>query len=179
VKDQPSVPEDERWWALGLSPRPGGNPPEIPPDYLYEPESNLYWSPRNPGFIPPRTSPPIIDRRVLPSGEIKEWERPRSIPDDFIYDPEVDGYYPAGEASDFDPVASLAEFEEARRRGEFTGGLITNEQLIASGAIDPTKSRRKPLRGKASRTDKRQLDLFGDDDDASGEEEASDDDDAE
>ena len=36
----------------------------------------------------PRTTPPVIDRRVLPNGEVEEWERGPTIPDDFIYDPE-------------------------------------------------------------------------------------------
>jgi hypothetical protein len=35
----------------------------------------------------------VKDRRVLPSGEIEEWEREKTIPDDFVYDPETDSYY--------------------------------------------------------------------------------------
>jgi len=39
----------------------------------------------------------VKDRRVLPNGEIEEWERGRSTPDDFIYDPETNCYYAPGE----------------------------------------------------------------------------------
>jgi hypothetical protein len=50
---------------------------------------------------PPRTTPPVIDRRVLPNGEVQEWERGPTIPDDFIYDPETHSYYAPGEGSEW------------------------------------------------------------------------------
>jgi hypothetical protein len=162
VKDQLSLTQDEPWWAVGLTPRPGGNPPDIPPDYLYDPESNVYWNPRKPRFIPPRTTPAVIDRRVLSNGEIEEWERPRTIPDDFIYDPETHSYYAPGEVSTFDAEAFHQEtmriIEEVRREPP-----IPPEKLrVPPGTLDVPPAWRKSLGGE------RQRDLFSDlsDDDA-------------
>lgn len=106
---------------------------------------------------PPRTTPPIIDRRVLPSGEVEEWERTSTIPDDFIYDPETHSYYPPGEPTTFDAEAWMRDFEEARRRGDFGDGrLISADELRAAGALRKPGKRRKSLGGRP----KEQLDLF-------------------
>jgi hypothetical protein len=132
---------------------------------------------------PPRTTPPIIDRRVLPSGEVEEWERNPTIPDDFIYDPETHAYYAPGEPVNWDIEAELREFEEARRRGDFGDGrLISVDELRAAGALVTPETRRKTLGGGPPK--KQQLDLFdamlGDDDEADeGEPEPEDDDDRE
>lgn len=108
---------------------------------------------------PPRTTPPVIDRRVLPNGEVKEWERPATIPDDFIYDPEVDGYYPAGEPSGWDAEAALRklrEYLDNRTEKERRYGLISVDRLRAAGALVTPDRKKKTLGGKQ----KRQLDLF-------------------
>lgn len=165
MKDQRSPTEDdEPWWALGLTPKPGGNPPDIPPHFLYDPEDDVYWNPLRPSWMRPRTTPPVIDRRVLPDGEVEEWERPATIPDDFIYDPETHSYYPPGEPSMFDAEAFMREFREEmdnRSEEERRKGLITVDQLRAAGALDFPAAWRKSLGGG-------ERDLFSDlvDDDA-------------
>jgi hypothetical protein len=89
----------------------------------------------------------VIDRRVLPSGEIKEWERPATIPDDFIYDPEIDAYYPPGEATTFDWETWRREFDlerEERRRNPPKGPhLFTRDMLIAAGALNVKREKPK------------------------------------
>src|SRR4051794_9147627 len=96
---------------------------------------------------PPRTTPPVIDRRVLPNGEIREWERAATIPDDFIYDPELDAYYAPGEGTTFDKEAWQREFDrdmEERRRNPPKGPhLITRDMLLAAGALNVKREQRK------------------------------------
>ncbi len=96
----------------------------------------------------PRTTPPVIDRRVLPNGEVEEWERPATIPDDFIYDPEENAYYPPGEPSGWDMEAWLREFREElanRSEEERRKGLISVDRLRAAGALDVPAAWRKSL----------------------------------
>jgi hypothetical protein len=101
----------------------------------------------------------VIDRRVLPSGEVEEWERAATIPDDFIYDPEIDAYYPPGEPVTWDFEAQRREFEEARRRGDFgDGGLISRDELLGAQAVSPPPSQRKARPSRPPRNE--QLDLF-------------------
>ncbi len=104
---------------------------------------------------PPRTTPPVIDRRVLPNGEVKEWERGPSIPDDFIYDPEADAYYPPGEPSMYDAAAASRELQEVLKQ-ERRGGLISRDQLLAAKALITPDKRRKTLGGGPQR----KMDLF-------------------
>lgn len=168
MTDRPSTTQDERWWASGLTPRPGGNPPEIPADYLYDPKSNVYWDPLRPGFIPPRTTPPVIDRRVLPNGEVEEWERARSIPDDFIYDPEADAYFAPGNepgAPKTNDIEALTQrirdtIAEIRSRPRIPQDQVPK---IPPGLLDKSKRRRQT---KPRERDTRQRTLFGEDDDA-------------
>ena len=77
--------------------------------------------------------------------------RPRTIPDDFIWDEETQGWYPPGEPSTYDPTEWRREFEAARRRGEFDGGLITVDDLRAAGALDVPAAWRKSLGGEERR----------------------------
>lgn len=122
------------------------------------------------------------DRRVLPNGEIEEWERGKSTPDDFIYDPETDAYYAPGEPADLSGGETFEEFCEKIRkiREEMRNNpgphLITADEVrawkAAATASPVQKSRRKP---KAQPND-RQRDLFADlrnDDDAANGEEPS------
>jgi hypothetical protein len=131
---------------------------------------------------PPRTTPPIIDRRVLPSGEVEEWERNPTIPDDFIYDPEEHAYYPPGEPVTWDIEADMREFEEARRRGDFRDGdLVAAEmKLRAAGALRKPGKRHKSSGVKSpSAKPQRQLDLFGEEETPGENQTASDAEDAE
>lgn len=100
------------------------------------------------------------------SGDRKEPVRPKTIPDDFIYDPDTESYYPPGEPSTFDAAAWLREFEEARRRGEFGGGLISVDELRAAGALDCPPAWRKSLSAgcKSPEVQRDLFSLFGDDD---------------
>jgi hypothetical protein len=79
------------------------------------------------------------------SSDNNEPQRPNTIPDDFIWDPENECWYPPGEPSTFDVAAYLRRFEEARRRGEFAGGLISVDELRAAGALGAPAARRKSL----------------------------------
>lgn len=166
MKGQRSPTEDEHWLTFGLAPKPGGNPPGIPADYLYDPDGDVYWNPRHPGrFMRPRTTPAVIDRRVLPNGEVEEWERPGTIPDDFIYDPETHSYYPPGERTKFDVEAWMREFKEEmsnESEEERRKGLISVDVLRAAGALDVPPSWRKSLGGGRNlrRNDLEQRDLF-------------------
>lgn len=164
MTEQHSPTEHEPWWARGLTPNPEGNPPDVPPDYLYDPKSNTYWSPQKPWFISPRTTPPIIDRRVLPNGEIEEWERAFTIPDDFIYDPETHSYYPPGEPGEpFDSEAWLREFREEwdkRSEEERHPGLFNADELRAAGAFDVPPEWRKSLSAGTERTERKERNLF-------------------
>jgi len=114
---------------------------------------------------PPRTTPPIIDRRVLPNGEIEEWERISTIPDDFIYDPEEHSYYPPGEGVTWDFEGDLLKIKEARRRRE-------ESREYPPGTIIwvDWEPRKKGTKGRKSLGggSQEQLDLFAglDDDDA-------------
>jgi hypothetical protein len=125
---------------------------------------------------PPRTTPPVIDRRVLPSGEVEEWERAATIPDDFIYDPVSHSYYAPGEPSSFDAEAfcqSIREITEERRRAP----PIPREQLLVpAGTLHVPASRRKSL---GCRPEERQRGLFDDQDALADEQPASGADDAE
>lgn len=153
MKDQPSPTEDEHSLAFGLTPKPGGNPPSIPPDYLYDAELDVYLNPRNPDRFMPAPKPS---------------NNPPGIPPEFIYDEKHGGYIAPGEPSGyFDVEAWMREFreemdnlpEEERRKG-----LITVDQLRAAGALDVPAAWRKSLGGGKER------DLFSDlvDDDAPG-----------
>jgi hypothetical protein len=106
------------------------------------------WSPERPRFIKPRTNAPVIDRRVLPNGEIEEWERPRTIPDDFIYDPEINAYYPPGEPSNWSVAEWEKEFEEEWKDVPPYEGphLISADELRALGAFDYPPGWRTSLR---------------------------------
>ena len=77
--------------------------------------------------------------------------RPKTIPDDFIWDSEIQGWYAPGEPSTYDPTEWRREFEAARRRGEFDGGLITVDELRAAGALDVPAEWRKSLGGEERR----------------------------
>jgi hypothetical protein len=93
------------------------------------------------------------------SGDSNEPPRPKTIPDDFLWDPVEEGWYPPGEASTWDSAAWRREFEEARRRGDFgQGGLISRDELLAAGALNVSRGKRKTLGGKRDH-----LPLFPDD----------------
>jgi hypothetical protein len=94
--------------------------------------------------------------------------RSKTIPDDFIWDEELQGWIPPGEPSTYDPTEWRRRFEESRRRGEFTGGLISVDQLRAAGALDVPAAWRKSLGGE----ERRQL-LPGFDDDEQAEQSAT------
>jgi hypothetical protein len=79
------------------------------------------------------------------SPDKSEPPRLRTTPDDFIWDEETQAWYPPGEPSTYDPTEWRREFEEARRRGEFDGGLITVDELRAAGALDVPAEWRKSL----------------------------------
>ena len=100
-----------------------------------------------------------------PSGSNYEPEPPRlsTTPDDFIWDPERQGWYAPGEPSLWDAEAWCREFEEARRRGEYSGGLISRDELLAAGALNVPPSGRKSLSAGVKRE---HLPLFPDDDTA-------------
>ena len=124
---------------------------------------------------PPRTTPPVIDRRLLPNGEIEEWERAATIPDDFIYDPEINAYYPPGEATVFDVEAWRREFDrdrEERHRNPPKGPhLITRDMLLAAGALNVKPEGRKTKGEKARPL----FDLIDEADASADEQSASDD----
>jgi hypothetical protein len=153
VKDPHSPTADEHSLAFGLKPRPGGNPPGIPPDYLYDPDLNLYLNPRNPDrFMKPRE----------PSNN------PPGIPPEFVYDPEYDAYFPPGTPGDLPPgyLRRLREeIEKARNNGE-DPHLVFVDELRAAGALDVPPAWRKSL------SDERDLfsELNGDDNDPEAEE---------
>jgi hypothetical protein len=95
---------------------------------------------------PPRTTPPVIDRRVLPNGEVEEWERVSTIPDDFIYDPETDAYYAPGEPSYDDAEERSKELQQIIRELPTDGPhLISVYMLRAMGALDCPPEWRKSL----------------------------------
>ncbi len=75
--------------------------------------------------------------------------RLKTTPDDFIWDEETQAWYPPGEPSNYDPTEWRREFEAARRRGEFSGGLISVDQLRAMGALDVPAEWRKSLGGES------------------------------
>jgi hypothetical protein len=99
----------------------------------------------------------VIDRRVLPNGEVEEWERTSTIPDDFIYDPETHSYYPPGEPVTWDIAAEMRDFEEARQRGDFKTNF-TEEELQLNWTPRQRAKGRKSLGGGAKK--KEQLELF-------------------
>ena len=94
--------------------------------------------------------------------DTKEPPRPRTIPDDFLWDEQVQGWYPPGEPSTYDHEAWRREFEEMRRRGDFgQGGLISRDELLAAGALNVSRGKRKTLGGERDH-----LPLFPDDDES-------------
>ena len=94
------------------------------------------------------------------SGDSNEPPRPKTIPDDFLWDPVEQGWYAPGEPSNYDHEAWRREFEEARRRGDFgQGGLISRDELLAAGALNVSRGKRKKLG-----VERDHLPLFPDDD---------------
>lgn len=95
---------------------------------------------------PPRTTPPVIDRRVLPNGEVEEWERCATIPEDFIYDPDTDAYFAPGEPGYDDAEERLKELQQIIRELPTDGPhLISVDMLRAMGALDCPPEWRKSL----------------------------------
>ncbi len=79
------------------------------------------------------------------SPDSSEPPRSKTIPDDFIWDEEMQGWYPPGEPSNYDPTEWRRRFEELRQKGEFDGGLISVDDLRAAGALDVPAEWRKSL----------------------------------
>jgi hypothetical protein len=154
----------------GLKPKPGGNPADVPPDYLYNRDGNFYVDPRNPyvWMVSEITPPPVIDRRVLPNGEVEEWERGRSTPEDFIYDPETDAYYAPGN----EPGAPSTGYAERLREDEERAAKYLEElrskprlpNIVIPDWVFAKSRERQKAKTPAPKRDSRQRTLFSDDD---------------
>jgi hypothetical protein len=102
----------------------------------------------------------VQDQPSTSGDDKKEPPRPGTIPDDFIWDDELQAWYSPGESCTWDAEAWRREFEEARRRGDFSGGgLISRDELLAAGALNVSPGKRKRLR-----VERDHLPLFPDDD---------------
>ena len=77
----------------------------------------------------------------------KPSNNPPGIPPEFVYDPEYDAYFAPGEPSTFDAEAFLRNLNKQTEEGE-CGGLITDDELRAAGALDVPPWMRKSLRNE-------------------------------
>src|SRR5205823_5303648 len=113
--------------------------------------------------------------RVLPNGQVEEWERTPTIPDDFIYDPVTHSYSAPGEPTEWN--AEVYEENVRRYLEERAGAPPTPEeqQPVPAGTLGGTAKRRKSRSGGP----KQQLGLFDDEDTVTAEQESPADDDAE
>jgi len=88
----------------------------------------------------------VIDRRVLPNGEVEEWERGPTIPDDFIYDPVDHSYYPPGEPTEWNSEVyeeNVRRFFEERRNAP---PIPRPQSRLPAGTLKGPSKRRKSLR---------------------------------
>ena len=133
MKDQHSTSEDEHWHLIGLTPKPGGNPPPIPPDYLYDPDGDVYWNPRNPNRF---------------MQEPKPIEKPPDLPPEAYWNPELQAWFVPGVERTVDLEAWHRDYLKLVEEGRDEPPIPPEQLKVPPGTLDVPPAWRKSLGGE-------------------------------
>jgi hypothetical protein len=125
-----------------LAPRPGGNPPGIPPDFLYDPKYDVYEDPRCPSKYTTERQP----------------TRPPYVSPESVWDEGTQTWYvPGAEECTFDTEAWRREFKKTLEESRNEPPIPPEQLIIPPGTFDVPAAWRESLGGGT-----KERDLFSD-----------------